>query len=174
MHGYSPHNQMAMVNFFRRHAGLSGPAVDLPPVAQKPEDISVCPEGNVVKAGSRPIYEFIRDRAVELAAQRTPPADQAAWRTLLTDLLNLPPRSGVPHYRVLRPQSIGDKLWARYAIETEGPVRAFMRKRLVERGWHNTLDVEPEICLFLPHVGAEIDMQNSPCFRLSIPTGVRP
>ncbi len=163
VHGYSPHNQMAMVNFFRRHAGFSGPAVDLPPVAQKTEDISVCPEGNVVKAGSRPIYELIRDQAVELAAQRKPPTGQAAWRTLLTDLLNLPPRSGVPHYRVLRPQSIGDKLWARYAIETEGPVRAFMRKRLVERGWHNTLDVEPEVYLFLPHVGAELDMQNSSC-----------
>lgn len=170
-HGYSPHNQMAMVNFFRRHAGLGGPAVDVPPAARKPEDLSVCPEGNVVAAGSRPIYELIRDRAVELAGKRTPPADQAAWRALLTDLLNLPPRSGAPHYRVLRPQRAGDKLWARYAIETEGHVRAFLRKRLVEPGWHNTLDVEPEVCLFLPHVGAELDAQDSPCCQNLDPGG---
>ncbi|MDD4097866.1 MAG: hypothetical protein PHC30_03760 [Lentisphaeria bacterium] len=162
-HGYSPHNQMAMVNFFRRHAGLGGQAVDLPPQAQPPEALWVCPEGNVVKAGSRPIYALIRDRAVELAGQRTPPAGQPAWRTMLTGLLQLPPRAGLPHYRVLRPQRIGDRVWARYALETEGHVRAFLRKRLAEAGWHNTLDVEPDVCLYLPHFSAEHDAQNSPC-----------
>ncbi len=162
-HGYSPHNQMAMVNFFRRHAGLGGQAVDLPPQAQPPEALWVCPEGNVVKAGSRPIYALIRDRAVELAGQRTPPAGQSAWRTMLTGLLQLPPRAGLPHYRVLRPQRIGDRVWARYALETEGHVRAFLRKRLAEAGWHNTLDVEPDVCLYLPHFSAEHDAQNSPC-----------
>ena len=51
---------------------------------------------------------------------------------------------------------------ARYAVETEGNIRAIMRKRLSNPSYSHTLDVEREVHLYLPHVSAEVDLIEDP------------
>lgn len=161
-HGYSEENQVAMVRFFCKHAGLDlapglGPRAPVPPAL-----LQVTPEGNTVRAGSRPVFALLDAEAGRLEACRRPPLTAEAIRRRLTSLLALPPwqrsRAGLPHYRVPRAVSLGGKTWARYAIETERDLRAILRKRLVNPGWSHTLDLEPEVHLFLPHVSSEEDM----------------
>jgi len=160
-HGYSEHNQKAMVQFFCKHAGLEA-APGLGEVT--PVDaalLQVTPQGNTVRAGSRPIFALLDDEAARLQARRRPLTAEAVRRRL-TALLTLPPwqraRAGVPHYRVPRALSLGGRTWARYAVETERDLQAILKKRLLNPGWSHTLDPEAEVHLYLPHVSSEEDL----------------
>jgi hypothetical protein len=158
-HGYRLENQEAMVEFFRAQAGIAGPPV----VVTKQDDLNesnlqVTPKGDVVAAGSTPIYEAIDEIAGKLEARRRPLSGDALKRAV-KQALSLPKLpTEPPHFRIPRPVSQGGFTYARYAIETEGDIRAILRKRLVERSWGHTLDVEEEVHLLLPHTSAEEDM----------------
>ncbi len=160
MHGFSPHNQEAMVEFFAHHTG-----VDYRPTRRtaslKPDALTVTPKGNTVAAGAVPIYELIGDRALQLRAKRPRPAPSQLVKKLAT-LLKLPARRALPHYRALRSTSCDGTAIARYAVETEDDVRAILRKRLDVVGRSHTLDVEREIHLYLPHTAAEDDLAEDP------------
>ncbi len=161
-HGYSKHNQDAMVGFFRRVSGLEGEQVFMDPVLESQDTLSVLPEKNVVKAGSTPIQDIIREKAAALAAARKP-VTANEWKSLLSNVLQLP-KGGFdepPHFRIPRALRVAGKTWARYAVETEGSVRAIMRKRMVNGGLANSLDVEEEVHLYLPHTSVEIDANES-------------
>ncbi|MBP5640445.1 MAG: prolyl oligopeptidase family serine peptidase [Victivallales bacterium] len=157
-HGYSFHNQEAMVDFFRRQCGMAGEQLKIEPKTQTSEALFVLPEGNVVKAGSRPIYELVGDMARDAAAKRRVPATLAEWKAMVTNLLQLPERKGVPHFRIPRAYVDADKnVWSRYAIETEKyGVRAILKKRLVDN-CAQTLDVEEDVHVFLPNFSTETD-----------------
>jgi dienelactone hydrolase len=156
-HGYSEHNQRAMVAFFCRHAGMPEAQVDHVEHLDE-RSLFATPGGQVVDAGAVPIYELIAERARELESQRVP-LTEADLKAKLRALLALPAKRLVPHYRVPRPVWTEDKVFARYAVETEGHVRAILRKRLVGEPHSFTLDVEPEVHLYLPHVSAEVDLE---------------
>lgn len=161
-HGFSPHNQQAMLTFFHKHAGLPGIAADITPKPMSESDLACCPEANVVKAGSTTIYDLMAATAAGWAACRKAPKTTAEWRSTLATLLTLPKGDGVPHYRVLRSQRLGEAVWQRSAIETEDDIRAILRKRLHHKERGETLDVEEEIHLYLPHFAAELDSQECP------------
>ena len=108
----------------------------------------------------------------EIDAQRDPP-DEATLKAGLARLLALPSERPAPYYRVLRPVRVGGgegiepNVLARYALETEGHVRAFLWKRCVSLGADQpahpfTLDVEEEVQLYLPHVASEVDLVEDP------------
>lgn len=156
-HGFSRHNQEAMVEFFCEHAALPLPAKISRLKHLKVEEAKVAPQGNVVAAGAVPIYELLAARAKELKKGRQR-LTQAALVQRLTALLHLPARIGLPHYRILRPNQIAGQTCARYAVETEGPIRAILHKRLKLPARTYTLDVEREIHLYLPHLAAEADL----------------
>lgn len=160
-HGYTEHNQRAMVEFFCRRAGLDAAPGLAEPAPLPPERLQVTPEGNTIRAGSRPVFALLDDEAARLAAHRRALSPERLRRRL-SSLLVLPPwergRVGVPAYRVPRPVSHAGQTWARYAVETEGSLRAILTKRLVNPAWGHTLDVEAEVHLFLPHVGTEDDV----------------
>jgi len=159
-HGYSIHNQQAMVSFFCQQTGR--PVVQVDEVESlDPSDLFAVPDGRVTAAGSTPVYELIAERARELSAHR-PVLDEMALRENLVRLLGLSDdRSTVPHYRVPRPVRDGGRVLARYAVETEGHIRAILWKTLSEPAHPFTLDVEPEVHLYLPHVSAEEDLEDS-------------
>ncbi|NMA46528.1 MAG: hypothetical protein GX945_08205 [Lentisphaerae bacterium] len=159
-HGYSSHNQQAMLNFFHKHAGMPGAAGEIEPKPVPEAELACCPEANVVKAGSKPIYEIIATTADAWASCRQAPKNTSEWRNTLVNLLKFPELDGVPHYRVLRPQRVGNEVWQRSAIETEGDILAIMRKRLQHKDRNSTLDVEEEVHLFLPHLSSELDSQD--------------
>ena len=156
VHGFSRHNQEAMVDFFAHHAGLPKPTRLRRPSRLTAGDLDATPEGNTVAAGATPIYELIADRADELSARRKKLA-APELKKRLTKLLVLPKRDGAPHFRVLRSTRADGDTFARYAVETEAPIRAILHKRLVDPH-PDTLDVEREVQLYLPHVASEDDL----------------
>ncbi len=162
-HGYSDHNQRAMVAFFRKAAGMGGEMndVDVDSLVKKEEELYVCDGGNVVKCGSTPIYGLMSQMADRLAAKRVPPMG-GEWQALITELLQLPPKPlDPPHYRVLRPQAEkkgdGYEMWARYAVETEGDIRAILRERLPDHTFGHSFNVKAEETLYLPQWSSEED-----------------
>ncbi len=155
-HGYHEPSQQAMVEFFCRHARMPmvwrDAAVPLPAA-----DLWATPTGQVMELGATPAYELIAAQACDIAATRPAPDDETL-RSRLADLLNLPARSAPPHYRIPRPLRQGDPAWARFAVETEGPVRAILFKLLRPSDSPFTLDVELEARLYVPHISAQADL----------------
>lgn len=155
-HGYSAHNQTAMVGFFARHADL--PFVPVEQVEPLDEQrLYATPQGQVLPAGATSISELIAARARELEARRAP-LDATTLRAELQRLLALPPERAVPHYRNLRPARQEGQVYGRYAVETEGNVRAILWKRLARPEYAHSLDVESEVHLYLPHISSEADL----------------
>ncbi|MFO7918274.1 MAG: acetylxylan esterase [Anaerolineae bacterium] len=163
-HGYWRENQKAMVDFFVHHAGL-GDVEHLDETDPLEEAaLYATPQGNVVQAGSTPIYQLIAGRADTLTRQR-PPLSSKALKSKLGELLHLPAERTLPHHRNLRSTERQDETYARYAIETEGSIRAILRKKMGDPSHAHSLDVEETIHLFLPHYASEEDLQNDPLAR---------
>ena len=165
-HGYSDHNQRAMVTFFRKAAGMDGEMddVDVAPLVKKEAELWVCDGGNAVKGGSTPIYGLMSQMADKFEATRVPPKG-SEWQALLAEMLQLPPKPiEPPHYRVLRPQvkKKGDayEMWARYAIETEGNIRAILRERQPNHTFGHSFNVKAEETLYLPNVSSEEEAES--------------
>ena len=156
-HGFSRHNQEAMVDFFVRHAGLERSVKVRRPEHLEADQLQVTPEGNSVAAGAVPIYELIAEKADALRKKRKKLA-VGALKKRLAALLHLPARREVPHYRALRAGRIAECTCARYAVETEGSIRAILHKRLEIPARSHTLDVEREVHLYLPHTSSEEDL----------------
>ena len=158
-HGYKLENQEAMVGFFCAQAGVPGPVVKVVEQDDLNEsNLLVTPAGDVIAAGATPIYELIDQAAAQFEETRPSLSGDELKRAALR-LLGLPESPATPpHYRVPRGVSGGGHTYARYAIETARDIRAILRKRLVQREWGHTLDVEEEVHLLLPHTCAEDDM----------------
>jgi len=158
-HGYSVHNQEAMVEFFCRHAKMKPVKVEETEVLDEKE-LYATPDGNVIRAGSKPIYEMIAEKADELVNKRKS-LGVVTLRNRLKKLLNIPTVYS-PHYRVLRPTHIDGQTFARYAIETESNIQAIMKKRMENPQYSYSLDVDETIHLYLPHLSSEEDIKNDP------------
>jgi pimeloyl-ACP methyl ester carboxylesterase len=177
-HGYSPHNQEAMVEFFCRHAGLPLRRLPAEKVVDLKEKLLVTPKGNVIAAGATPIFEQVAVIAHKQDSERRKagtPAPQAL-ALKVRKLLNIEAAAGTPagvarppHYRVLRPSTVartgpwgkeekGAYRAARYAVETEGNIRAYIQKPMPTGGL--TLDVEENVTLYLPHIASEIELND--------------
>jgi cephalosporin-C deacetylase-like acetyl esterase len=158
-HGYSVHNQEAMVEFFCRHAKMKPVKVEETEVLDEKE-LYATPDGNVIRAGSKPIYEMIAEKADELVNKRKS-LGVVTLKNRLKKLLNIPTVYS-PHYRVLRPTHIDGQTFARYAIETESNIQAIMKKRMENPQYSYSLDVDETIHLYLPHLSSEEDIKNDP------------
>jgi len=163
-HGYWPGDQQAMVRFFAHHAGLGAPP-DVEETKVLPDEaLWATPQGDAVAAGGRREFTLIGERAKEVAARRQPLGAEAL-QARLAALLHLPDIPERLYHRNLRPTIVGEITYARYAIETEGSVRAILRKRLAEPDKAHSLDVEPATRLYLPHLSAEDDLAEDPLAR---------
>lgn len=153
-HGYSAHNQKAMVEFFCKHSGLTASAAAPRPLPAR--DLNVTPRGEVIEAGAVPIYEMSGQRANDLRRKRSR-LDRPSLVRVLRSVLVLPSRSGTPHFRALRGTTDHQRRVARYAVETEPGVRAILRK-VMDTPHTHTLDVEREIHLYLPHLSTQDEL----------------
>lgn len=160
-HGYSDHNQRAMLQFFCAHTGRKPSAAA--PRALPAKDLNVTHHGEVVEAGATPIYELSGQRAEDLRSKRKRP-NRTALASAIKNVLALPRRSGVPHFRALRGVTENRTRVARYAVETEPGIRAILRKTMNTPHTH-TLDVEREIHLYLPHLSVEEEFTTDPHAR---------
>jgi dienelactone hydrolase len=164
-HGFSVHNQEAMVEFFARHAGVTARRTGS--IHDLGSDGLVTPGGNTVAAGATPIFALTAARADELAAQRRR-LSPAALRSAAREVLHLPdvPQEP-PHYRILRGGTQHGRHVARYAVETERDVRAILHKVMTEPRHMHTLDVESRVTLYVPHVASDDDLGQRPATDLA-------
>ena len=153
-HGYSSHNQKAMVKFFSHHAGTRANAVK--PVVLPAADLNVIPSGEVTDAGAVPIFDLIAKKADALSSKRKILSSAALKQSILRVLTLSVPHTP-PHYRCLRSGVIAGRRRARYAIETEKNIRAILHKTL-DSSFTHTLDVERSVTLYLPHLSSETDL----------------
>ncbi len=161
-HGYFPDNQKKMLEFFCRHAGLKPYKKEVSALTEKPENLRATEKGQVVPAGSKPVYGILAETARKYAAERKKTSD-AEVVTSVKKLLKIDVPKNTPHCRILRPGWTGKNvLTARYAVETEKNVRAILHKNLKETSHGGTLDVEKTVHLFIPHVSSAQDMKNDP------------
>lgn len=163
-HGYSHHNQEAMVQFFAMHAGIDRVTRVENAEALDADALDVTPKGEVIPEGAVPIYDLIAQRAKALAGKREHLDRNQLIRRVQT-ALDLPANRDLPHHRWLRGTTEGGVSLARYAVETEGDIRAIMRKRPSIPAYSHTLDVERELHLYLPHISAEVDLLNDSLAR---------
>jgi len=173
-HGFSTANQIAATAFFARHAGLPDPDPTFEPQPLDPEALRCTPSGQVVHHGSRPINALIAEKGRQICAQRPTLAVEAV-RDAVASFLNLPSLPERPYYRALRPLRVDDTLWARLAIETEGSIRAILKRITDYEGHPFTLDPPTCLTLYLPHAGCEQDVaimqelaENGPVFGLDV------
>lgn len=155
-HGYYAEDQQAMVEFFCKHAGVpvvQSAEIELLPV----QELWATPTGQTNKAGGVPIYELIAQTAREVVQAR-PALDAGALKARLAQLLALPDTRPLPHYRIPRPVHKPDEVHARYAVETEGGIRAILRQICADPPHPYSLDVDSEVRLYLPHVSAEAEL----------------
>ena len=162
-HGFFRDNQEAMVRFFATHAGIQQ-VTRLEEAEDLSDVLRVTPRGDVVPEGATPIYDLIAQRADVLASERKELGKEQLTRCV-QDALNLPGERDLPHHRWLRNTTEDGVVLARYAVETEGNIRAIVRKRLTDPSHSHTLDVEREVHLYLPHVSAEADLIEDPLAR---------
>jgi len=160
-HGYSSHNQEAMVRFFANHVHKKRVVKISKTEELGADQLNVTPKGEVIPEGATPIYTLIEQKAHALSNKRKKLSKPQLIRQIKS-LLTLPAHREVPHHRCLRAVSEGGVRLARYAIETEDNIRAILRKRLTTPAYSHTLDVEPEVHLYLPHVSSEQDLIEEP------------
>jgi len=155
-HGYYDEDQQAMVAFFCKHAGM--PVVQKQTIELLPvEELWATPKGQVNEVGNVPIYRLIADQA-RAVAQKRPVHSPDTLKTRLSELLALPPSRSMPHYRIPRPIHRADEVQARYAVETEGGIRAILRRVCTDPPHPYSLDVDANVRLYLPHFSAEAEL----------------
>jgi dienelactone hydrolase len=152
-HGYSSHNQKAMLSFFANHARVK--TISATPKPLPVRDLNVTPKGEVIEEGATPIFELIREKAESISLRRKKQS-VATLRKQVSRLLDLYAASEPPHHRCLRSTTITGQTYARFAVESENDIRVILRKPM-HTGHTHTLDVERDVTLYLPHLSSEED-----------------
>jgi hypothetical protein len=133
-HGYSQENREAMYRWFNRWTGVSDARTEPALKIETAEDLACTKGGQVSAAGSRSVFAFTRETAQALARARRPLAGPALEKAV-AEALRLPPRTGAPDFRILRP--LKDRRHPRahtavYAVETEPGVQALLYRLSAE------------------------------------------
>jgi dienelactone hydrolase len=127
-HGYTKENREAMYRWFNHVTGISDAREEPKLVIEKDETLWCTPRGQVVDLKSRPIWSFTRAKSIELGKRRAALGGEALRRAV-ADVLRLPPREGLPDFRILRP--IGGRKYPKpfgaiYAVATEPGIHAIV------------------------------------------------
>lgn len=161
-HSFSDGNQLVMLEFFNRVFGKPAPAPDRPIELPEEEGLLAAPEGDVHRAGSRPIYEMVADLA-QRAAARPPVAPQklpAAIRKALG--IKLPRQA--PHHRRLfltpdKREGTGQQVF-RFAIETEPGILCVLR-RVCREGNPFRMAPGEKATLYLPNLDSQGELEDA-------------
>ncbi len=125
-HGFSKENREGMYRWFNRVTGASKERNEPTLVIEKEEALWCTPKGQVDAMGSRPVSYFTRQKSERVSTARGALKGEALVNAVGT-ALKLPPRSGSPEFRILRPEGKrGYPLPASttYMVETEPGIHA--------------------------------------------------
>ncbi|MCM8759250.1 MAG: hypothetical protein NC906_05705 [Candidatus Omnitrophica bacterium] len=167
-HHYHSDAQIAMVKFFCKIAGrkLVNPEPEIR--IEKPETLFATEKGNVIAAGSKPVYKIIGEMADRIIGKREK-LSQQTLKNQLKKLFTIPQKIEIPYYRVLRPQLINKITIARYAVESEPEIWTIIKKKHEKPDFIYNLEVEKEINICLPDICSEDEIMNKRDFLPEIP-----
>lgn len=159
-HGFHQENREAMYAFFMKHAGIDGAPGEPKLIDTPAEELSVTPSGDTGTAGSRRVFDFIRDTGAALAkSSRRPSASELV--DLCRDLLSVPPPDRSPHYRNLsryRNSAPGLLQRSQFAVETEPGIQTIVTTYgAAHRSMHPP---EGPIIAYVGHTDARADIEN--------------
>jgi len=166
-HGYTQENREAMYRWFNRVTKISDATTEPPLTIEKDEVLWCTPKGQVAEQGARTVFQFTRDKSQGLAAARGQVSGADLTRAV-TEVLKLPPRTGVPDYRILRylssrryplPQAVA------YAVETEPGIQALVY-RLYQEPWYSRPPRGgPRAVLYVSHLSSDEELRDEPLVR---------
>lgn len=166
-HGYFQKNREAMYGWFNQVTGVATTSVE-PALKIEPDAVLQCTaRGQVAESKPNTVLSFTREASQRLRTARQP-LDGAALGRAVTDVLRLPPRSGVADYRILPsvPNRGYPKRFAgHYAVETEAGIHALVLRLAdasqsyrVPRGFKRAI-------LYVSHRSADAELRDEPLIR---------
>ncbi len=163
-HGYSQENREAMYQWFNRATRVSDARSEPKLTIEKDETLWCTPTGQVAELKSRTVFSFTRAKAQTLARQRGKLAT-ADVKTAVADLLKLPPRAGVPEYRILR--AAGTRKYPKphattYAVETERGIFALVYRLSDQRHDARPPRGTNRAILYVAHHSSDAELRDEP------------
>ncbi len=163
-HGYTKENREAMYQWFNRATGICKLQQEPALVIEKDETLRVTPSGQVADLGSLSVAVLTAQRSRALAASRTP-LRPAALATAVVSTLKLPPRAGLPDYRILRPltgRRYPKKHCAVYAVETEPGILTLVYMLTDEEWVSRPPRPIQSALLYVSHQSADAELREEP------------
>ena len=159
-HSYSERNQLAMLAFFNRVFAKSAPAPQRLPVPHEERELQVTPEGDVCRAGSRPMHELVAEQARRIAAGCAPVL-AVELPEIIRRALVVPELPGVPHHRRLFQTATmractGQQIH-RFIVET-GPGVICVLRHVCRVGTPFRMNPGPRTFLYLPNLDSQQDL----------------
>lgn len=164
-HGFSQENREAMYRWFNGVTHVSDAQSEPDLTIEKDETIQCTPRGQVCEMGSKPIYEFTRDKSRAMAKQRPSEFTLAALQRCVRDALNLSESSetSAPEYRVLRnwrSRGYPKPRWTTYLVETEPGIQAVVyrlgNEQLLSRPQAST----KRAILYVAHLSSDAELRD--------------
>jgi dienelactone hydrolase len=161
-HGFYQPVREAMYRWFNRVTKISTAEKEPALTLEKDETLWCTPRGQVEDAQARTVFSFTREASQSLKARRAVLTGETLNRAII-ETLKLPARSGVPEYRILRPDNTRrypKPYAATYTVETEPGVFA-----LVYRLDENSLLSRPprgktRAVLYVSHRSADAELRD--------------
>ncbi len=163
-HGYSQENREAMYQWFNHVTHISDLAAEPKLVIEKDETLWCTPKGQISDLSSRTVFGFTRVKSQDLAARR-PKLSKVELQTVVSNVLKLPPRSGVPEYRILR--SMAGRKYPKpaattYAVETEPGVFAVVYRLGAEPHLSRPPRDKGRAILYVAHHSSDAELRDEP------------
>ena len=163
-HSYNRQAHEAMYEWFNRASGVTGKSPEPDIVLETDATLQCTSSGQVAELGSRTVFSFTREASKALAAKRGAPAGEDLKRAV-ADVLRLPPRSGAPDYRILRP--LAGRKYPKpnatpYAVETEPGIFALVYRLDDEAQHGRPLRGARRAVLYVAHHSSDAELRDDP------------
>ncbi len=171
-HGYSQENREAMYRWFNGATKVSDATTEPEIVIEKDENLWCTPKGQVAELDAKTVFTFTQAKSKQLTASRRKIRGEELQHAI-TDVLKLPPRKGVPDYRILRylrsrkypmPHAIA------YAVETEPAIQALVYRLSNERWYSRPPRTGKRAILYVAHMSGDAELRDEPLVREIIET----
>ncbi len=168
VHAYAQDSRVEMYRWFNRWTKISD-AQEEPRLQIEPEATLHCTaRGQVSTLHSRPVFSFTRAAAEERTERTKRTKGSSPLVPALTAALKLPPRSGTPDFRVLRPLSKRNyplPVASVCAVETEPGIQALLYRLSSEAHGGQPAPGPPAAILYVAHQSSDAELREEPLVR---------
>jgi hypothetical protein len=139
---------------------------------EKDQDLQCVESGQVASLGSRTVFDFTSDKALDFKKQRSELAAKTI-RQKLADYLALPAKRVAPYYRILRPR--GSRGYPHphvttYVIESEPGAQAVVYRLGQEQHYSRPKSEVKDAVLYVSHHSADAELQADEWVRRQVPS----